>query len=55
MEISKLGTAMMDRYADINDDSDDEEGNEEDADRSMSVGAPLIIRVSRKLSVLLNL
>ncbi|XP_060606101.1 kinesin-like protein KIF13A, partial [Ruditapes philippinarum] len=45
MEISKLGTAMMDRYADINDDSDDEEGNEEDADRSMSVGAPLIIRV----------
>ena len=43
MEISKLGSAIMDRYADINDDSDEDE---EDADRSVSVGAPLIIRVS---------
>lgn len=38
----------MDRYADIHcDDSDDEEGSEDEADRSVSVGAPLIIRVSR--------
>ncbi|XP_053390550.1 kinesin-like protein KIF13A [Mercenaria mercenaria] len=37
MEISKLGSGIMDRYADINDDSDNEEGNEDDADQSMSV------------------
>ena len=40
VEISKLGGAIMDRYADINcDDSDDE-------DVSLPAATPLIIRVS---------
>jgi len=41
VELSKLGGDIMDRYADIHcEDSD------EDEESSVSVGTPLIIRVS---------